>query len=88
MAPTVRTRKKKAISTEHQDVVRTNVVCAQHVANHLFQLDRKRSELDEDGLMRIFTATLAEHGVLEDYEPPRSKYAKKSEAAEKVAGDE
>ena len=42
----------------------------------LFCLDRKRSELDEDGLMRIFTATLAEHGVLEDYDPPRSKYAR------------
>ena len=42
-----------------------------------------RSELDEDGLMRIFTATLAEHGVLEDYEPPRSKYAKKLAAAAK-----
>jgi len=41
----------------------------------LFQLDKKKSELDEDGLMRIFTATLAEHGVLEDYDPPRSKYA-------------
>ena len=47
----------------------------------MFQLDKKRSELDEDGLMRIFTATLAEHGVLEDYEPPRSKYAKRAEAA-------
>jgi len=49
----------------------------------MFQLDKKRSELDEDGLMRIFTATLAEHGVLEDYEPPRSKYAKKAAAAAK-----
>jgi hypothetical protein len=45
----------------------------------LFYLDRKKSELDEDGLMRIFTATLAEHGVLEDYDPPRSKYAKVAE---------
>ena len=34
----------------------------------LFHLDQKKSELDEDGLMRIFTANLAEHGVLEDYE--------------------
>jgi hypothetical protein len=36
--------------------------------------------------MRIFTATLAEHGVLEDYEPPRSKYAKKMVAAKKEEG--
>jgi hypothetical protein len=37
-------------------------------------------------LMRIFTATLAEHGVLEDYEPPRSKYAKRAIAAKKEEG--
>ena len=55
----------------------------------MFQLDRKRSELDEDGLMRIFTATLAEHGVLEDYDPPRSKYAKNvtAHAQEKAPDD-
>ncbi|EKX53681.1 hypothetical protein GUITHDRAFT_91880 [Guillardia theta CCMP2712] len=38
----------------------------------LFNLDKKKSSLDEDGLMRIFTAVLAEYGVLEDYEPPRT----------------
>jgi len=42
--------------------------------------------LGHTGLMRIFTATLAEHGVLEDYEPPRSKYAKKAIAAKKEEG--
>jgi hypothetical protein len=47
----------------------------------LFYLDRKKSELDEDGLMRIFTASLAEHGVLEDYDPPRSKYARGADKA-------
>jgi hypothetical protein len=35
--------------------------------------------------MRIFTATLAEHGVLEDYDPPRSKYAKKAAATAAAA---
>ncbi|KAJ1489544.1 hypothetical protein T484DRAFT_1937083 [Baffinella frigidus] len=47
----------------------------------LFHLDQKKSELDEDGLMRIFTANLAEHGVLEDYEPPKSKHSRGKTAA-------
>mmetsp|Transcript_10807 Transcript_10807/g.26463 ORF Transcript_10807/g.26463 Transcript_10807/m.26463 type:complete len:893 (+) Transcript_10807:104-2782(+) len=41
----------------------------------VFHLDKKKSELNEEGLMRILTAILAEHGILADYVPPTTLYS-------------
>jgi len=41
----------------------------------VFHLDKKKSDLNEEGLMRILTAHLAEHGILADYVPPTTLYS-------------
>ena len=43
-----------------------------------FALDKKRSKLDENGLMAVFNKELKDSGVLTDYTSAKDAYAKRA----------